>query len=132
MVVVADAIFCDDIRQEVTGKFILIGVYPGDLVPGRIPSSVPMGAMVRVHGLQKGVHEVEMVLTSPNGQRVIEEKSTFDLIESHTPMVLIFAGFVMPIDGPGEITLSMKIAGEEPIASKLPVVLSKTTEIAPS
>jgi hypothetical protein len=37
----AFAIFCDDIRQEVTGKRMLIGVYGTDLVVPQFPVTLP-------------------------------------------------------------------------------------------
>ena len=40
------AIFCDDIRREVTGKEILIGVYSGDLLVSRFPAPVVMAIWV--------------------------------------------------------------------------------------
>ena len=40
------AVFCDDIRREVTGKEILIGVYSGDLLVSRLPAPVVLAIWV--------------------------------------------------------------------------------------
>lgn len=126
MNLVVDAIFCDEIRQEVTGKFLLIGVYPGDLVPPVIPTKFPMAMMLRVHGLPAGNHEFEFVLKSPNGEPAIGQKDFFYVADSQSPMVMIFSGFAMTVEGPGEIIASVKVAGKELVATSLRVTAPKT------
>ena len=37
----AHAIFCDDIRQEVSGKTTMVGIYTGQLVASEIPCVLP-------------------------------------------------------------------------------------------
>ena len=41
-----DAIFCDDMRQEVTGKSILIGVYSSIMIVGSYPTTLPQLCVV--------------------------------------------------------------------------------------
>ncbi|WP_412063940.1 DUF6941 family protein [Rhizobium sp. SYY.PMSO] len=126
MSIVADAIFCDDIRQEITGKFLFVGVYPGDLVPGVIPSTFPMAMMLRVHGLGKGAHEFDFALTSPSGQRILEQKDIAEVGDPKTPLVLIFSGFPMTVEQPGDIVATINVAGRELIATKLNVAAAKS------
>jgi hypothetical protein len=40
------AVFCDDIRREVNGKEILIGIYPADLLLPRFPAPVVLAIWV--------------------------------------------------------------------------------------
>lgn len=40
------AIFCDDVRQEVTGKMLYIGVYSGELIAPGYPVLLPKLAVV--------------------------------------------------------------------------------------
>lgn len=40
------AIFCDDVRQEVTGKFILVGCYSGVLRTDRFPLNIEIAALL--------------------------------------------------------------------------------------
>ena len=40
------AIFCDDVRQEVTGKMLYIGVYSGELIAPGYPVLLPRFAVV--------------------------------------------------------------------------------------
>jgi hypothetical protein len=36
-----EAIFCDDIREEVGGKFSFMGVYSGDMIVANLPAVLP-------------------------------------------------------------------------------------------
>ncbi len=40
------AIFCDDVRQEITGKFILVGCYSGVLRTERFPLNIEIAALL--------------------------------------------------------------------------------------
>ena len=48
------AIACDDIRQESSGKFILIGVYSGDLIVPSFPYTLTLSYLVLVKGSHVG------------------------------------------------------------------------------
>ncbi len=38
---VATVLFCDDVRQEVSGKLLLVGVYQADMVISELPAVLP-------------------------------------------------------------------------------------------
>ncbi len=122
MTIIADAIFCDDIRQEMTGKLILLGVYPSDLVLTAIPSKFPMSIMMRIHGLAVGAHDFEFALTSPPSARILQQKGQGEVLNRNTPLVVIFSGIPMELDQVGELVASVKIAGNDLIAGRLQVL----------
>lgn len=36
-----ETLFCDDVRQETSGKFIFVGVYSDDMVVSKFPATLP-------------------------------------------------------------------------------------------
>jgi len=118
----ADVIFCDDIRQEITGKFIFIGVYPGDLVPGLLPAAFPMGMFVRVHGLPEGAHHFHLTLAFEEGATVFEQEGEAQIHASDLPMVLVFSGFPVQVERHGKLQVKLKVAEHTLLAGQLKIV----------
>jgi hypothetical protein len=120
--ITADVLFCDDIRQEVTGKFIFIGVYSGDLIPQSIPSNFGLAMFLRVHGLSNGKHSFHVVVTYPDGSIFLEQKDEIETGAPGTPMALIFGGMQTQIKEPGNLEAKIKIAGREILAGRLRIL----------
>jgi hypothetical protein len=51
-------IVCDDVRREVTGKDILIGVYSGDIILSIFPMWFPASLWIEIETLEVGKHEI--------------------------------------------------------------------------
>lgn len=58
MAVLGTVLFCDDIRFEMNGKMMFIGVYPEDLVPGILPQTLALSIWARLQGVASGTHEL--------------------------------------------------------------------------
>ncbi|MBX9467052.1 MAG: hypothetical protein KL839_03990 [Rhizobium sp.] len=58
----ANCIFCDDIREEATGKLILIGVYSGQIVvPGPLEKGgLTVSQFIQIRGLSQGSHSFSL------------------------------------------------------------------------
>jgi hypothetical protein len=118
----ADVVFCDEIRQEITGKFIMIGAYPGDLIPGTIPGSFPMAVFLRVHGLAGGPHQFSFKVMNPSAEVAFAQEGEVNLEIPDFPMVLIFSGFPMIVTRPGEISAEIEVDGTKLQAGKIRVM----------
>lgn len=118
----ADAIFCDDIRQENTGKFLFIGVYPGDLIPSTIPAAFPMAVFLRVHGMPAGNHKFSAKLISPSGAVLFEQEGDMETNSEGIPIVLIFSGFLANIDSAGDLAAKITIDGRDLTAGSLRIL----------
>lgn len=58
-------ILCDDVRQESgTGKYILIGVFTGDILVREFPAQVQLALYIEIDG-PAGHHDVELRLSGP-------------------------------------------------------------------
>ena len=59
-------IVCDDIRKEVTGKEILIGVYSGEIVLRSFPNQFPASLWIEADTPKAGKHEVVLRVSLTN------------------------------------------------------------------
>jgi hypothetical protein len=117
----ADVLFCDDIRQETNGKFILIGVYTGDLIPGLVPATIPMAMLLRIHGLNSGKHQFRMTLEL-DGTIVLEQNGGTEQAGDNVPIALIFSNFPIQLNGPGKLLARVTIDGEKILAGHLNIL----------
>lgn len=54
-------LFCDDIRQEITGKHMLIGVYDDQLNMNAGPGILPLAVYLQILGIPEGDHTLHIV-----------------------------------------------------------------------
>lgn len=67
---VETALLCDDIRQEVSGKYILIGFYSGDVLVKRMPIEIPMAFLIMLsHPATPATYSLEVRLDLPGLKR---------------------------------------------------------------
>lgn len=111
----AETVFCDDIRQEITGKHILIGVYGADLVPGILPATFPIGMWIRFSGLQVGRHKFEMRLLDPTGRQAGTLNGETDVMSDDAPTVFALSGLPVELKEPGNIVVQFAFDGGDPI-----------------
>ena len=111
----AETLFCDDIRQELNGKHILIGVYGADLVPFQLPSTFPISVWVRLWEIPVGQHAVTFRLHAPNQASTAEMKGQIDVSDASAPIVLVFGGLPMQVTSPGEAVAELVLNDGEPI-----------------
>lgn len=133
MAVTFDAIFCDDLRQEVNGKLIAVGIYPDDLVPSILPQTVPISVWGRIQGLEPGQHELHVSIGA-NGANKSEFSISLQVQEGQRTAHIYVVGFPIEISAPGCIfftltgdgfgTLSDELRVREPLEKSSPAVQS--------
>lgn len=97
----ADSIFCDDIRVELNGKQILIGVYTGDILTTQFPVMLHLSVWCRVTGLPAGKHSFEFSLDVGNGNK-IGLRGEIEL-KPGQPSVLAFGGLPISVNETTEL-----------------------------
>ena len=104
---ISHAIACDDIRQEVTGKYILIGVYSGNMGLPFFPNMVTLGFWVLAKPSQKGDYDVQLRVQDTGGKEV-----TCGHMIIHVDHVgdssLVLPPMPIPLEKPGEIALQYR------------------------
>lgn len=133
MALVARTIFCDDIRTEASGKYILIGVYPGHLLMASEAPFVVLSTYIEIAGLSRGAHRVQLQVKFDNySTREIVANGDFHL-EMHQPElpgILYPTGLQFPVNSDGTLILEMLVDEREHIeAGRL--IISKNSEGAP-
>jgi len=88
MTVAVDVVFCDEIRTEVTGKIIAIGVYGNELIVHNPDGQVFLTLWVRFLGLEPGVHENRLCLHF-NDELVLEAEGEIDVNQSGVHQVFL-------------------------------------------
>lgn len=68
---VISAIICDDVRREINGKDILIGVFGSGMKIGAIPSLVSLSFWLELYATA-GSHELTLRMIDPNGATVFQ------------------------------------------------------------
>ncbi|GGO26807.1 hypothetical protein GCM10010991_07810 [Gemmobacter aquaticus] len=103
-----DALFCEDIRQEANGKFILVGVFAGSLLLASLPATIRLGALVRIWNLPAGAHQMSLRIF---GEHLTEVKIDGDFentIDNET-IALAIPPAAIQIGAPTAIMIEGKI-----------------------
>lgn len=145
MSVNAVAIFCEDIRQELTGQVTLVGIMPDTIRISQIPTLVPrLSVYVRVHiTVPEQPNEISAKLVGANSapfpplnwKKDAIEKAFTDLRAKKVP----FAGFVarssaalFPIHQEGLLSVIVSIDGKEYTAGAINIITSPNASVQPA
>ena len=64
------ALICDDVRKEITGKEIIIGVYGEDLLTPQFPITIFLSLWVRLFFPESGTFLLDFDITGPDGRHL--------------------------------------------------------------
>jgi len=124
------AIFCDDFRLEVNGKFSLIGCYGPDLVVQQFPARLPKLCAFATMSLSiddpcKSIRVVFLNKQEQLGEITFPEEDLERQFQAEGAKALFINGVVdrqfITFDEPTELHLMAEIDGEEIVLGKLNV-----------
>ena len=124
---------CDDIREEITHKLTLIGVYSGDLVVPEFPSNFPLAFYVAMTANEPGEFALDLRISPPEAPDLRTIHVEFGVTAgADTPTIgKAFAIFTpkipIVVPAPGELVLSARWGKRE----KFRPVLRKKVILAP-
>jgi hypothetical protein len=100
-------VMCDEIRTEITGKDILIGVFSGEILVPSFPTAIGVAFWAEVENSNEdiGVREYEVRVGIENGQP-LPFKVTADIRAAGTS-VLKIPTIHIPVSGPTVISLEL-------------------------
>lgn len=104
---ISHAIACDDIRQEISGKHILIGVYSGNLGLPFFPSQIALGFWMLAKPSVKGNYHVQFRVQAPDRTEAIIGNMAVQVGEKED-IALVIPPVPIPIVSPGDITLQYR------------------------
>ena len=106
-----EAIVCDDIRQEQSGKYILVGVYTGVIIPAAMPVTLPLAIFLRLPLLTEGSHGVKFDFGTQN-QVAVQGDLELQVGNPALGTYLALGPFSVSISEPGFLKLGVEIDGE--------------------
>jgi len=104
---ITHAIACDDIRQEITGKYILIGVYAGNVGFPFFPTVTAIGFWVLAKPTKKGDYDVQLRVQDPDGKEVTKGQMIIHVQEVEDT-ALVIPPMPISLARPGEIALQYR------------------------
>lgn len=101
-------IVCDDIRKEVTGKDILIGVYSGDIIVQDIPATISAAFWFELLPLELGVQRLELRLRLANKEEALP--LTIEVqVENLSPSAIFTPSATITVDAETELLLEERV-----------------------
>lgn len=108
---ITSVIICDDVRREMSGKDILIGVYSGTINVPAYPANFPAAFWFEIEPTQLGSLPIEIKIEPPSGNPPFQVSVSLDVHEIDTS-VFVMGGVPITVERDGEIIVSAKIGSE--------------------
>lgn len=106
---ISSVVICDEIRQEITGKEILIGVYSGGINVSAYPAMLRVGLWLEFSQDDAGTTKWEIKIESPSGNppgTIGFEMDYLGPVPSSSSFVV--NGILLALERDGEIVISSK------------------------
>jgi hypothetical protein len=120
------SILCEDIRQELNNKFILLGVFSGDIKVSNIPAMIPLMFFVEMVISSIGSHTLYLRLSGP-GAHSAEITAAIQNLQVGGTSTLVGPKMEILFDQEG--TFILEVSEDQKTWHKL---LSKKVELDPS
>jgi hypothetical protein len=123
---VAGAIVCEDIRQEVTQKFILIGAFGGEINVVALPSVVVLALFLELKPEKAGQFEPEFQVINTDGNIALRARLKIEITDDSS-FGMPIGPFPMQVNGPGAVQFQWRFDdGEWEIIRTLKINLKPT------
>lgn len=106
-ITIANALICDDVRVEQTGKHILIGVYSGDIGVPSFPANVAFNFWLQTRQDLPG--KLELEFTIKDDADVVFAQGTAEAeVSKDLPGVMVLGPIGIQVQRPSRISLMMR------------------------
>lgn len=133
MSVIVQSLFCDDIRQEANGKFILIGMYTGEMSIGSGPLAISLSIWVQMSGLSAGKHQLHFRARKHIGSQrtdIARVEAEIEVLENGIAVGMPLQNLPVTIDSDCSFSLSVSVDGSPEIPAGNLVVKANFADIA--
>lgn len=107
---ITSAILCDQVRVENNNKFIIIGVYSGEVVVSALPALLHLSAYFEILGLSIGEHEFILEMQGPTGESVGIQGGL--IVSEDLPAAIFTPPMPVPCPSAGEVVVNVTVSGE--------------------
>jgi hypothetical protein len=104
---IMQAVACDDVRQETSGKFILIGVYGGNIGLPAFPAHIGLAFWMRSFPEKIGNYHLQFRVRGPNDS-VLASGQMIAAIRELEDTVLVIPALPVQIQNVGQIVLEYR------------------------
>jgi hypothetical protein len=107
---VVDAVLCEAARQEINGRFTLLGAFGGDLRIKELPGMVQMALFAEIDVQETGQHNADFRVRHEGGKTLLSANmsSSFDQI-GHSSIAI--GSFPLPVESEGVHRFQWKFEG---------------------
>lgn len=109
---VSSVIICDDVRKELNGKDILIGVYSGTINVPAYPTVFHAAFWIEIEPQGVGTIPCHFRIDMPSGNPPVEFGADLEVSELGTA-VFVIGGVPLRLEQDGEIVVSAEIGSKE-------------------
>jgi hypothetical protein len=117
-----NVLICDEVREEVGGKQIIIGVYTGAILLPFVPFFGKITLRFEVKVDQSHFEHVECTLLRPNGSILSHETKTLDVRYPEFPTSIVFPLAGLNFEHTGEYTVLLAMDGTPQVAGKFSII----------
>lgn len=105
-------IVCDDVRREISGKDILIGVYTADIVLSSYPATIPLSFWIEFEPVEEGELNVEFKVDSPSENPPVEGLISITVKVVRTTGITV-SHIPVSVEEDGHLIFSVRTKGGE-------------------
>src|SRR5262249_16011078 len=102
-IIFKDGIVCDDIREERSGKFVLVGVYAGSIIWAALPLDFVMAMWLPFVSSETGVFPLQFRAIGPHGVQYVSADTPVTVNTAGEWGSLTIRGILIPLQTEGEI-----------------------------
>lgn len=104
-------IICDDVRKEINGKEILIGVYVGEIIVQKIPAMLNLSVWIPFLGHSIGAAPIEFKVIGPHEVEYSQGAGQLNVVRTDLLGSMAIVGVVCHIQSAGTIKFMIRQAG---------------------
>lgn len=100
---------CEEVRQEMNGKFILLGVYTNSILVNQFPAQFPLSVWTLLEAEETGSAAISLRLRMEEAAlTLLEVKGSLEVqeLENWTPFAF---GGVVNVSNPGKLHVELKV-----------------------
>lgn len=105
-------LFCEEVRQEKSNKYIILGVFNGLIIVNHLPATVPIALYLEYFPVPLGKFTIGLRISGP-GKGSFEMAIEANVHDASRPLVLPTPRFEVTLECEGDLLVEVKFEGGE-------------------
>jgi len=114
---VETVVLCDDIRQEGNGKYLLIGVYGGNVVLRGFPTDLQLSLWILARPRKLGKTQAKIRVVGPQDTILAEGGLEVDVKDTAGALIMALPGLPMQVQREGKMRIELASPTDDDWAS---------------